>query len=253
MIRYAFRYLYAFSPAKINALTCKESIDYLVEHNISLIRWGDGETCILQGQDIEYQASTSELRQKMTDIVNAYNQKGPEGAGYLLAMPLKYLFMDGWELLRKRIWINCWVNTRYIFKCIFDQKKIYADAALFSSGQNMYYSKIWEDASHIIFVHGDIKFYRHFVKTYNQKSYFVQIPPRDSFAERKRIEKDIIAVFEKNNLDIKKTRVLISAGPAAKVIAYDLAQKGYICIDTGHCWDDPPLSKDNLWIKADKA
>jgi len=253
MIRYLFRYFYAFSSTKIDALNYKESIDYVVQQKISLIRWGDGETCILEGQDIEYQASTSELRQKMTDIVNTYNQRGPEGAGYLLAMPLKYLFMDGWELLRKRIWINCWVNTRYIFKCIFNQKNIYGDSAIFCSGINNYYSKIWEDAEYIVFVHCDIKFHRQFVKTYNKESYFVQIPPRDSFSVHEKIEQDIIAVFEKNNLDIKKTRILISAGPAAKVITYELAQKGYICIDTGHCWDDPPLSKDQLWIKANTA
>lgn len=246
MMRYAFRYSVSFMPEKINALNYKKTIDMISENKLSLIRWGDGETSVLYGYDIVYQDSTAELRQKMWDIVNKYRDKGIE-SGFLLAMPLKYLSLNGLDIFKMRL-SHCWVHTRYLFKTSFNKNHKYGDAALFSESMNKYYEKLWHDASHIIFVHSDISCFTRFCATYNknnQNTSFVKIPPKNCFSKYKEIEKEITDIVQNKRLDKKNTYILISAGPAAKVITFDLVQKGLICLDTGHCWDEP-LSRDDL-------
>ena len=246
MIRYVFRYSASFMPARMNALNFKESIDLIARNKLSLIRWGDGETSVLLGYDIAYQVSTPELREKMWNIINTYNHNGHNNSGFILAMPLKYLSVNGYDLTINKL-CHYWVHTRYIYKTRFNHDRTYADAFLFSENMNIYFEKIWNDASHIIFVHSDIRCFKYFCESYHKDSFFVQIPAKNCFEKYKEIYTEIIDIFEKNCLDTKKTYVLISAGPAAKVVTFDLAQKGYICIDTGHCWDEP-LSKNNLLV-----
>jgi hypothetical protein len=232
-------------PEKIHALNYKETIDVISENKLSLIRWGDGETSVLIGYDIAYEVSTPELRQKMWDIIKIYNNKGIQ-AGFLMAMPLKYLFLNGLTLLNQRL-CKYWVHTRYLFKTSFNKNNKYGDAFLFSEGMNKHYEKIWEDASQIIFVHSDLNSYKKFCSTYHKKTYFVKIPAKNCFNKYEEIEMEIIDVIQDNKLDAQKTYVLISAGPAAKVITFDLVLKGITCIDTGHCWDEP-LSRDSLLV-----
>lgn len=241
MVRYVFRYAVSIKPGKLNALNYRDTIGLISENKLSLIRWGDGETSVLLGYDIAYQVSTAELRNKMREIITTYNNRGIE-SGYLLAMPLKYLFYDGFTLFNEKL-CKYWVHTRYLFKTSLNKNNKYGDAFLFSEGMNQYYEKIWENASHIIFVHSGLNYYKKFCSTYKKNTFFVEIPEKNCFGRYKEIEEEIVNIIEANRLDTKKTYVLISAGPAAKVIVFDLAQKGLICIDTGHCWDDP-LSRD---------
>lgn len=245
MMRYAFRYFVSFMPENINSFNYIETVDMLSETKLSLIRWGDGETSVLFGYDIVYQVSTAELRQKMWEIIEIYHDKGTE-SGFLLAMPLKYLSFNGINLLNKGL-CHCWVHTRYLFKTKFNKYNKYGDAFLFSDSINKYYKKIWHEASHIIYVHSDINCYNKFCSTYKKDTFFVKIPAKNCFSKYKEIEFEVTEIIENNRLDVKKTYVLISAGPTAKVIIFDLVQKGFICIDTGHCWDEP-LSSDNLLI-----
>jgi hypothetical protein len=245
MIRYAFRFSVTLMPEKINALSYKETVNMIAENKLSLIRWGDGETCVLFGYDIGYQVSTAELRQKMWDIIKTYNEKGIK-SGFLMAMPLKYLFLNGIALLVNKM-CPCWVHTRYLFKSSFNHDNQYGDAFLFSENMHKYYARLWDDASHIIFVHSDMNCYDKFCSTYNKNTIFVKIPANNCFSKYDEIEMEVMDIIAKNKLDTKKTYVLISAGPAAKVITFDLVNKGLICIDTGHCWDEP-LSREHLFI-----
>ena len=46
-------------------------------------------------------------------------------------------------------------------------------------------------------------------------------------------------IIKENNLNEKNTEIVVSCGPAGKVIVKRFSHEGFLSIDTGHCWDEP--------------
>ena len=67
----------------------------------------------------------------------------------------------------------------------------------------------------------------------------MQVPSKNTYEVIDRIQTGISAVYQENGLDRKDTAVLLSAGPAAKVLVKRMSSQGFRMIDCGHAWDDP--------------
>lgn len=221
-------------------LSSEETVDELLKKR-SLIRFGDGEFGIYRGKDIHYQKWSPELRGAFEKIKNEY-EADPESCPYLLAVPKKFLTVSGYKLMKKRVYVSSWSESRYDFKKNFRHDIEYGDSFLFEKSNKDLYCRIWKSAAcpeNVVFIHNSPEYAEHFRKTYNKKVTYIQCPTRDAFASIDELEKKVMAAVEENYWTPNDVMLTISAGPAGKVLAYRMSKRGFWCIDAGHCWDDP--------------
>lgn len=222
-----------------NVLSAEETIEKILKGK-SLIRFGDGEFGIYQGKNIHYQKWTPDLKEQFIAIKGQYEKEG-EHCPYLLAVPNKFLKINSKTLLKKRVWASSWAEARLYFKRNFKTDIVYGDAFTFEKKNRELYEKVWsatQSHSNIFFIHNDEKYAQEFAKRYNKMVTFIQCPSKNAFQELQNIFVDCEEKLSKCNKD-EQVQFVISAGPAGKILAYYFANKGYQCIDTGHCWDEP--------------
>lgn len=238
-----FYFLFSMKSAKHAKFSNPvDTVRNLKSNNRSLIRFGDGEFNIISGKGIHYQSFSKDLQLDLTEIIEEYINNEKE-VRYDLALPADFLKCSGLRLIRKRIYVSSWSYSRWIFKKKYDKPVLYGDAFLFARDNEKIYRELWGNAKAVIFVHNDKKYAENFSRKYKLDTKFIQIPSSDAYEKKLKILNQIYEVIgECGNIDIP---ILISAGPCGKVLVKELANKGYIAYDTGHCWDDPlvPISK----------
>lgn len=228
-------YFYSICGSKAQILDAKETVDFANNMNKSIIRLGDGEFNIINGEDICYQKNSKRLQEEFEEILNYYKDEKCE---YILCVPKFFFKCNGLILAQKRAWISNWSFPRYYFKNNFAMENIYGDAFLFAKGNEEIYSKLWEDKNyeHCIFVHNQEKYAKKFEEKYNIKTSFVKICSENAYEYVDEIIDNINSLL--NRFGKEKTIVMISAGPAAKIIVYRLSKKVKV-IDAGHWFDNP--------------
>ncbi len=215
-------------------LTAADTVNYVVKHRCSLIRFGDGEFYLMGGSSIHYQEFSEAIKNDLALILKSDSEVC---SNILICMPKFYFECSGLELLKKRVLFRSWVKPRYMFKKHYDEKRIYGDAFLFAEKNNEVYKLIWEgtDVKTVLFVHNNPLYASFFKEKYGKEIHFIRVPSNNAYACVDDIYNNIVKFIESNKVDI----VLISAGPCAKVLVFRLAKRGVWAIDTGHCWDDP--------------
>lgn len=227
--------LYPFKK-KINILRDEEMVDYIKNNNLSIIRLGDGEFGLLKlKKDIHYQEYNENLFKEMEELYYNYSINSK----YLLSIPYFLLNSVIWFKKMPYGFTACFSRYRLFFMKHYNKHLVYGDAFLFRRGNKKVYEKLWDKEEQIILIHNDVKWAKQLEKEYNIKVNFISIPARNSYDVIDEVEKNIKIV----NKD-KKNKILISAGPMAKVLAYRLSKIGYIVYDTGHCFDDPLSDKE---------
>lgn len=238
--RVARAFVLTFNGSGAPILSAADTVKTLVEGK-SLIRFGDGEFGIYEGKSIHYQNWSESLRENFEAIKNEY-ENNPIDCPYLLAMPQKFMKINGWKLIKKRVYVSSWSQARLYFMRNFRQDIQYGDAFLFEKNNSDIYRKIWIDErcpNNVIFVHNDEKYARRFEETYLKNVFFVQCPKTNAFECVDDLEKRISNVLNNHGWSKDDVMLTISAGPAGKVIVYRLSKQGFQCIDAGHCWDEP--------------
>jgi hypothetical protein len=233
-------FIQTFSGVRCNVLDANGTVASIVNGK-SLIRFGDGEFGIYMGHSIHYQPWSESLLAEFISIRAEYEQKG-DSCGFLLAVPMKYMQCSGFVLGRKRVLVSSWSESRRYFKNNFNRRYAYGDSFLFEKKNKNVYSLIWSqpgDTRKIIFVHNNAIYANDFANTYHREVIHVPCPSKDAFASYNHLYQSIIDVIHKNELTHNDIQIVLSAGPAGKVLAYHLTKKGYQCVDAGHCWDEP--------------
>lgn len=219
---------------KAQLFNANQTVEKALNEKKSLLRLGDGEFIIMSGGSIHYQKADEELQKKLANVVNAYIDN-PEQCNYSVCMPKQFLECSGLSLSRKRVWVSSWAKTRYMFKKNYDKELTYGDAFLFANGNSEIYSKLWENEQKVVFLHNNKVYAEQFKEKYNVETTFIQVPDRDAFSHYEMLYNKITDTVQ----DKENTIVLISAGPAAKILVPLLSEKNIWAIDTGHCWDFP--------------
>lgn len=233
-------FLITFPGISGRLLCSKETVDELLKKR-SLIRFGDGEFGIYRQKNIHYQKWSPELQTAFEAIKNEY-EADPQHCPYLLAVPKKFLTVNGFKLMKKRVYVSSWAESRYDFKKNFRHDILYGDSFLFEKNNREVYSRIWESdvcPENVIFIHNSKAYSEYFENTYNKKITFIQCPPKNAFEKLGELEALVRNTLEENHWTQNDVMLTISAGPAGKVLAYLMSKRGYWCIDAGHCWDDP--------------
>ncbi|MBP2621176.1 SP_1767 family glycosyltransferase [Streptococcus panodentis] len=218
---------------KIEVLPIEQTLDYLLEHGSSAVRFGDGEMDIIAGHSIAYQDYQPELAERLremmaqesserliiclSDVFEGLERYLPEARNFW-KWHLHHHLLDYQTICRAP-----WYGSTFISRPYIDL----VDKSL-SAGYFDKLKRLWQDRDLLIVegaasrsgVGNDL-----FAAAKSIKR--IICPSRNAYS---RLE-DIKAAVREQAGD---RLILAMLGPAAKVLVYDLVQEGYRALDIGH-------------------
>ena len=209
-------------------MTTKQTLEYIIKHRCSLVRFGDGEFNLALGYPIIFQNTNTELQNRLTEILGF-----PNSSTVLISMTAysskednKNLFgqVSEWE----HYWYKYYDRLKPYLKNSFYGNATVSRKSVFLENDLSEIKKLW-DGRDVVFVTGDGgRFEIKEALFDNIKNHTeIKVPAVDAFSQYD----DILAQCLKENT----TKLfMISCGPTATVLAFDLAQKGYQALDIGH-------------------
>ena len=219
--RYLFFYgLHFFDPNytfKANFYS-REDFAHLVEEGKTVIRLGDGEVHLMNRGDLGFQEYNPILREKMLSMIRAYN----DSCQYILGFNIIPLESPN-SALRKINLLNSWLPSKVYFDLYFNKKAKYVDASVF------YYNEVIPKylekfllSKHLIVVSrsGNISAFKDNSSIPFRDVSFIETLDEHAFRDYSQIKEKVLQEVEKYGKD--KALVLVSCGPAGKVLAYDL-------------------------------
>lgn len=250
VIRYFYRHAVTRPMYLYNYMRHYFELDYIEKINFydnrkliellktkSLIRIGDGEVHMHNGGSVlGYQTYNKRLSNFLRSIIKNYNDNSP----YIIGIP-QFTHQTN-TVLRGKNLINCWMPLKATIKTYFNKEANYADAHAFyrEGGFDNLLRPIIESHK-IIMIAGEhnIKLLEsENVKIYDKLNIeFIEAPSENAFDQ---FDEILITVNDKLasiGLQVdkfnKQYRILVSMGPAAKALVYELTKQGYICYDIG--------------------
>lgn len=221
---------------KINIMTISDTLDILKkENNPSIIRFGDGEMNIIARNDIGFQSESLSLSEKMKVVLNTRDST------LLISIPNIFGSLKSFDIEAEYYWITHREEYYDLYNSYIDSEYLYGDALVFrpyicfNKKERKYVGNYFEQIKslwtnkEIVIIEG--KYTRMGVGN-------------DLFDGAKKIERIICPssnAYDKyqtildNALTINKEKlILLSLGPCAKVLGYDMWKLGYHVLDIGH-------------------
>ncbi len=220
---------------KLKILDTQSSIQHLLNTNDSISRFGDGEMNILMGGSIHFQEYNYDLSKRLKEVLTSPNKKG-----FKIGIPLAINNVKGYKKASADFWnMNMDTGRMHWFR-FCSLNRTYLNASLtrcFYDYEDKTNSKLW---------------FEQIIKIWNQKKILI-VEGRNSklgvnnslFSNAQTIER-IIAPSENawsiyhsllakiktvaNNYDI----ILVSLGPTASILSYDMVGYCNQIIDIGH-------------------
>lgn len=219
-----------------------ETLDYIIEHNSSLVRFGDGEVNLMWGLPIPYQNHDLELANQLKHIVGLESDEKlvvclPDAFDDRFvftwwATPFWKEHMNVYMDFYKELCKGSWYGSTFISRPYID----YEDKSK-AKGQFEKLKSIWENRD-ILIVEGitsrsgvgnDL-----FDKVKSVKR--IICPSHNAYSVVDNIQEEIMKHAERR-------LILCMLGPTAKVLAYHLSRKGYQVLDIGH------IDSEYEWMK----
>lgn len=225
-------YLFSFSYGDYKFLRGQETLDYLRERKKSFIRLGDGEMAILYGFDVYFQRYSDGLRDALLKILAEYDQDGP----YLLGLPIDFIERLSKDRFSQDKTLKCFKLSEAFLRDKLKKNNVYGDSLLFWDNLKKdwdFFKPLWEGKTAVL-VGSMSKYFQKDDFPGASESFIVETPQKDAFEELGRIKDDVNKLEASKKIEKDKTVILVSLGPAAKPLAYDLSREGWIVYDTGH-------------------
>ena len=219
-----------------------ETLDYIIESQSSLVRFGDGEINMLAGHSIPYQDYDEELVSIMSDIIG---QESREELVVCLpdaftdrfrftswAIPFWKDHMDHYMDFYRELCSNSWYGSTFVSRPYIDFEDKSQAKAQFEKLKSIWKNRdllIVEGATSRSGVGNDLFDDANSIKR-------IICPSHSAFSRVHEIEQEI----EKHAND---RLILCMLGPTAKVLAYHLSKKGYQVLDIGH------IDSEYEWMK----
>ncbi|PIZ66780.1 hypothetical protein COU87_01045 [Candidatus Roizmanbacteria bacterium CG10_big_fil_rev_8_21_14_0_10_39_12] len=234
-------YIIGTNPTVVKFFLRQDLLSVLMSGK-SLIRFGDGEVMLMTGRDIYYQTTSLNLKNKLRTIIKNFTAK----SSYILSIPTDAITAETDELKAKGRY-RIWHLFRVFFALRMDNKMTYADAHLF------YHQSTYVDLIKPLILDREIICIskaetqnKNFLDTLKQTASSVSsviTPATESFSQYTSLFEQILNLI-KILPQPKKCLLLISAGPAGKVLAYHFAELGIQCLDLGHGMEIIGQNKD---------
>ena len=198
----------------------------------SLIRMGDGEVMLMTGRDIHYQSVSKQLAKQLHLIIDSYTTDGT----YILSLPVEAVALRDTEL-RSKHRFRIWRLFRVFFSVRMNDSLPYADAHLFyhQNAFETYVRPVITD-KHVICVSKKDNLTPQLVTTLKATArtvHLIENPSHDAYDHIDRLIAEIDTVL-KTDANTKKWTMLVSSGPAGKVLAHHYATRGIQTLDIGH-------------------
>ena len=228
-----------------SVLGIMDSLEYLVQSESSIIRFGDGEINLMCGTSIPFQHADTLLATRLKQALSVCDKKlmiGIPSALYKSKTDMEPYARDFWRANGNKFRQTL---EQYID---FNKKSYYAAEITlgFSNScidKSLYFSKfrsIWANKD-IVIVCGDRVFDKITYNIFdNAKSIqYIYTPSTDAFSAYDTILNECLSV--KNKIFI------VICGPTAKILCHDLFINGKRALDLGH------IAKSYDWYKKDKT
>lgn len=244
MLRLIIDDVYFKKHHKISIHNTEKTLQYLINTQASISRFGDGEFNLINGKDLEFQRYDAMLSDRLKQILYVSNDIQSHVVAIPYAMvnysdytPKSVLFwMKYFAQYRKKIWMNLQPNYYY-----FDAQitRIYINRK--NKKDSTTYFKLWKsiwDKKNVIIVEGiGSRFGVGNDLLENAESVRrILCPPVNAFDVYDEI---LNAIYSTHGYDL----VLLVLGPTATVMAYDLARNGIRAIDSGN------MDMEYEWMK----
>lgn len=221
---------------RINILNSIDSIKYIIEHKCSVSRFGDGEFIMLLGGGYDdYQGADQKLAKRLKEVLVSTDAPNHIVG---LPMPLKHTIglrpssRDFWDYftLRKGVSLLPYLSTSrlYIDTQLSRFYMMYTDKSHCGNQLNLL-KAIWNNQD-VVIIEGAKSRTGIGNDLYDNVKSLSRIlgPATDAFSMYDEMLEAIVKHVSKDNL------ILLSYGPTATILAYDLAKLGYWAIDIGH-------------------
>lgn len=221
----------------LNILDSFESIRYIIDHRCSISRYGDGELSFFWGVKEGYQVVDEKLIAGLKHVLQA-----TDAPNHVVGIPYYVKNVDGTVKITRTFWGDFMRKYGKRLRPFFSDKRTYIDTQISrfyieyydrdrSTRQLQMLKQIWEGRD-VVIVEG------------NQSRTGVG---NDLYSNAKSLHR--ILGYSKNafshydemlraiTLHVKpeeKKLILLSYGPTATILSYDLAKLGYQAVDLGH-------------------
>ena len=228
----------------IRILDSIASINYIINHHCSVSRFGDGEFDLIEGRKVGYQEPNKRLAAMLKQVLQS------NLPNHMIGIPRPLRDTTMLRKQSKEFWERFFlVHHGKSVRKLLSTKKIYLDTQLsrfYIENRDKEYSKvifanlrkIWDNRD-IVIVEGTKTRSGVGNDLYNNAKSIQRIlgPATNAIDKYDEMLNAIRKNVSKDNL------IMLSYGPTATVLAYDLAKLGYQAIDIGH------LDIEYEWMK----
>ena len=220
----------------LNVSSEQDTLNEIIFNNKRIARFGDGEFNLLFGYDITFQKKNDSLSKKLIEVLNS-NEKN-----LLIGINLKSNFgeIERFSNASKNFYLQ-WINiNKFKIRKILNLTKRYYSSLItrfyieFKDKSNIkdyiaLLKKIWEKRD-ILIIEGEYSRIGVGNNLFNNTNSIKRIicPSINAFDDYDKIYNEIIKI---NN---KEILILLSLGPTATILAYNLNKLGYQAVDIGH-------------------
>jgi glycosyltransferase family protein len=210
-----------------------ETLETLLNSNLSICRYGDGEFNLIFGNNLSFQKYSDRLAEKLKNILKSTN------SNIMVGIPDRFANLDMCTEDEASYWRKYFVYNREKIYSILDMQKIYYDTEVSrpymglkdKSNCRAYFERmkqLWANKD-VVFVEGEATRlgYHNDLFSNTQSVKRIICPAKHAFDKYDEI------LNACKNLS-KDKLFIIALGPTATVLAYDLAEIGYRALDVGH-------------------
>lgn len=222
---------------KFNILDSFESIQYIIDNRCSVSRFGDGEFDLIRGVSEGYQKPDVKLADSLKMVLNA-----KDAPNHIVGVPYFLKNVDGTVKGTRDFWGRLVREYGSRWTKFLSEDRLYIDTQISrfyveyhdydrSTRQLQMLKQIWQDRD-VVIIEGSQSRTGVGNDLYDNARKIERILgyPKDGFAH---YDKMLDAV-KKHIKPEEEKLLLMSYGPTATILAYDLAKLGYQAVDIGH-------------------
>ena len=222
---------------KIHILDSFMSIQYIIDHRCSVSRFGDGEFDLIRGASEGYQKPDVKLADSLKMVLNA-----KDAPNHIVGVPYFLKNVDGTVKVTRDFWGrlvkeygNRWIQ-------LLNEDRLYIDTQISrfyieyhdydrSTRQLQMLKQIWQDRD-VVIIEGCQSRTGVGNDLYDNARQIERILgfPKDGFSHYA----EMLDAVKGHVKPEEGKLLLLSYGPTATILAYDLAKLGYQAIDIGH-------------------
>lgn len=230
-----FLYILFFKKQRITPVvkSIDETIETIIARNASVSRFGDGEMLLAVKKPIRFQKPSDILSEKLLEVLQSDN------IDHLVCLPDTFSSLFRYKRSSRRFWrTHLYIYGKYWDKYLV-KNKVYYNSFMtrpyidYNSKEKSFewfetLKKIWNKRE-IVLIEGEKSRLGYGNDLFDNTTSIKRIlcPPANAFDNYNKI-------FEAAKKLDKSSLLLISLGPTATVLAYDLYKEGFQAIDIGH-------------------